>query len=303
MLFQCKCLHTFGEQEVLVAVVEGGISRCRYLNGDEWTLVGEGESLEIQPLVAAGDIGRQGHLMVCDDDVAEYGLCLVAGQGLCSPSCIFSSVQQDFVFLNILQGGQISLDGVFCGGRDDRQRSCTIVSVKSVEHRFVYAIGKVGLRLLEFESLVQHLDVTVANGGLDIRPVGCRSIAQHVGIRKQRGCIDRNSQVVGSCQQQLSGSLAQFSHRRILVAIDGICLLEFRCIVSLFSCLKNGLLQFEQLFPFFVFGVIPIGDVARGDESPVGVTTSVACRQWSSVSVGKVEIGFLALGFKYVHDA
>ncbi len=81
-----------------------------------------------------------------------------------------------------------------------------------MEHSLIDAIGKVGLSLLEFESLVQHFDVTVAEGGWDVRPVGRRRIAQHVGIRKQRSRVDRHGEVAGSGQQQLSRSRAQFRH-------------------------------------------------------------------------------------------
>ncbi len=63
------------------------------------------------------------------------------------------------------------------------------------------------------------------------------------------------------------------------------------------------MLQLEQLFPFFVFGIIPIGDVTRGNEGPVDIATSMARRQRSAVGVGKVETRLLALGLERINGA
>ncbi len=90
------------------------------MHRDKWILVSEGEALEVQPLAAVGDVGRQGHLMVSDDDVAECRLRLVACQRLCSTGHRLFGVQQDFILLNILQGVQIPIDGISRRSRGNR---------------------------------------------------------------------------------------------------------------------------------------------------------------------------------------
>ena len=78
-LAECVGLHAFGQQEALVAIVEGGVARLWYLHSDKRLSVFYFEALEIDPLCAAGDCCGQRHLVIVHDRVFQYCLCQVAG--------------------------------------------------------------------------------------------------------------------------------------------------------------------------------------------------------------------------------
>ena len=67
-------LHAFGQEEALVAVVEGGESRLGYLDGDQRLTIYEGESLEVDPLRTALYSYRERHRVAIYDDTFQEGL-------------------------------------------------------------------------------------------------------------------------------------------------------------------------------------------------------------------------------------
>ena len=78
-LAECVGLHAFGQQEALVAIVEGGVARLWYLHSDKRLAVFDFEALKIDPLCAAGDCCGQSHLVIIHDHVFQFCLCQVAG--------------------------------------------------------------------------------------------------------------------------------------------------------------------------------------------------------------------------------